>query len=78
MLPQQIQDMIDQQIRPQTDDLSAQILSSMPGAEQMYQQVSDFLDMFSQFGPQTFLGGGGGGGSGAGLSSLMGGLGRRR
>lgn len=89
MLPKPIQDMIDQQIRPQTDELSAQILSSMPGAEQWYQQVSDFLDMFSNFGPQNFLGGGGGGGSSSSgssgssggspsLSNLMSGFGKRR
>lgn len=89
VMPKPIQEMINQQVRPQTEQISSQIISSVPGSEQVYQRFSQFMSSFNNFVPTDIMGGltGGSGngpssssgsGGNSGLSSMMQNFGRRR
>jgi len=74
-------DMIDQNIRPQTEQISGQVIAQVPGAEQFWAQLSGFQNTLSNMGGlQSVLGGAMGGSEGGSnpLSGLVENLGRRR
>lgn len=68
-IPQQVMDMIDSQVRPQTEQMTGQIMDNVPGAEQAWAQLSQIQNILNQFQLSSLMGGFGGGGSSGGSSS---------
>ena len=70
MMPDQIKDMLDSQVRPQTQQISEQ-MANIPGASQYYEMISQAQQQLAN------MVNGNGGGSSNGLSTLSALLGRR-
>lgn len=79
-IPKQVMDMIDENVRPLTENWSSQVISTVPGAEEAWAQMSGVMNSLQNMGGlQSILGGASGGnGGGNPLSGLMENFGRRR
>lgn len=60
MIPKPVMDAIDQNVRPQTEQATAQIISQVPGGDQVWSMISQFQNTLNNMG---------------GLQSLMGSMG---
>ena len=85
MIPKPVMDAIDSNVRPQTEQMSEQIISVMPGGKQVWAQLNNVVRQIMS-GLQGLTGAASGGGSGGSSSSgsslnplagLMGNLGGR-